>query len=167
MIRLTAGRYLLLAAIASAAMLAAAHGFERFGGYAPCLLCLRQREVYWIALAAAGLSLLALQRREAGAGATLPRLLALVFLLGAGVAAYHAGAEWKWWPAPSSCLGGGRATAADLDALLRGRAGRIARCDEVAWSLLGLSMAGWNVLASLALAVLGFLAGARRETAHV
>ena len=163
MTRLTARRYLVLAAIASAAMLAAAHIFQRMG-YAPCLLCLRQREVYWIALAAAGLGLLVLHRREAGAADTLPRLLALAFLIGAAVAAYHAGAEWKWWPAPSACVGGGPATPADLEALLRGEAGPIVRCDEAAWRLLGLSMAGWNVLVSLALAALGFIvAGARSD----
>jgi disulfide bond formation protein DsbB len=35
-------------------------------------------------------------------------------------------------------------------------------CDEVPWSLLGLSMASWNVLASLALAGL-WVAAARRR----
>jgi disulfide bond formation protein DsbB len=172
--RLDAPRYLILAAVASAAMLAAAHAFQRIGGYPPCLLCLRQREVYWIALAAAGLGLLLLRRgREPDAPRLLPLLLAAVFLTGAAVASYHAGAEWKWWPAPTSCVGGGPATVDDLEALLRGEGGSIVRCDEVAWSLLGLSMAGWNALVSLALAALGVAAAfgragpGRLEPAHV
>ena len=77
---------------ASALMLGAAHAFETFGGYAPCTLCLRQREVYWVAgsLALAGLVL----TRPAG----LQRFkglfylgLALVFMAGVGIAAGTAG----------------------------------------------------------------------------
>ena len=72
-----------LALAASAAMLATAHAFERLGGYAPCLLCLKQREVYWVAggIAFAGLVLL---RTRAG-DAVRPRLalvLAAAFLFG-------------------------------------------------------------------------------------
>ena len=164
MIRLTARHYLVIAAVASAAMLAAAHAFERIGGYAPCLLCLRQREVYWIAMAAALLGLGVLHRRaEPDAPRVLPLLLALVFLTGAAVAAYHAGVEWKWWTGPAACASGGPATPADIAALLRGEGGPIVRCDEAAWRLFGLSMAGWNVPASLALAALGLATGLTRD----
>jgi len=57
-----------LALAASAAMLATAHAFERLGGYAPCLLCLKQREVYWVAggIALAGLVLLRTRAGDAG-----------------------------------------------------------------------------------------------------
>eukprot|EP01035_Chromulina_nebulosa_P002989 gene2989-4080_t len=41
----------LVAALSSALMLAIAHAFETFGGLAPCTLCLKAREVYWVALA--------------------------------------------------------------------------------------------------------------------
>jgi disulfide bond formation protein DsbB len=163
--RLDARAYLILAAVASAAMLAAAHAFERFGGLPPCPLCLRQREVYWIALTAALLGLFVL-RREADAPRRLPLLLAIVFLVGAGVAGFHAGVEWKWWEAPASCAGAGPASAAAMEALLRGESVRFVRCDEAPWSLFGLSMAGWNALASLGLAALGVLAaqgGLRRR----
>jgi disulfide bond formation protein DsbB len=89
------------ALIASVAMLAAAHAFETFGKLAPCHLCLKQREVYW---AAAGLGLVAVAlSRTAWADKVrrpLNLILALVFLFGAGLAVYHAGAEWKWWPGP-------------------------------------------------------------------
>lgn len=167
MTRLDPRAYLGLAAVASLVMLAAAHAFERLGGYAPCLLCLRQREVYWLALvvALAGLVLLA-RSREPLLPRVLPLLLAAVFLTGAGVAAYHAGVEWKWFPAPTACGGvGGNVQASDIDALLRGQGGPMVRCDEAAWSFAGLSMAGWNALVSLGLAALGGLSARpqRRE----
>ena len=163
---LDARRYLLLAALVSAAMLASAHAFERMGGYAPCLLCLRQREVYWMALplAAGGWALLkreGLGAREPLLPRVLPLLLAAVFLTGFGVAAYHAGVEWRWWPGPEACAAGGSTSAADIEALLRGESGPMVRCDEVVWSLLGLSMAGWNAVVSLGLALLGAVVAAK------
>ena len=158
--RLSPTRYALLAALASAAMLGAAHAFERFGGYQPCALCLRQREVYWIALPAA-LAGFALLLRRSDLGRVVPLLLAAVFLTGFGTAAYHAGVEWGWWPAPATCGGGGSATAADLQAMMRGEPVRYVLCDKAAWVMGGLSMAGWNALASLGLAGLGLVAAAR------
>lgn len=160
--RLDSRAYLLFAALVSGAMLAAAHAFERIGGYEPCLLCLRQREVYWIALPAALTGLLILARRP-DQGRVAPALLAAVFLTGFGVAAYHAGAEWKWWPAPATCGGSAPASATDLSALLRGEPVRYVHCDEAAWTLGGISMAGWNALISLGLAGLGLAAASRRE----
>ena len=154
--RLDARTYALVAAFASAAMLGVAHAFERFGGYEPCQLCLRQREVYWLALPAALVGFVLLLRRT-DLNRVVPSLLALIFLTGFGVAAYHAGIEWRWWPAPPTCGGGGAASAGDISAMLRGAPIRLVLCDEVAWSFAGLSMAGWNALASLALAGLGFL----------
>ena len=156
--------YALLAALASGAMLAAAHLFQRFG-YEPCQLCLRQREAYWIALplAAAGWALMG-SRPELRR--VVPALLALVFLTGFGVAAYHAGVEWGWWPAPPTCgAAGGSADAGDVAAMLRGERVRYVMCDKAAWSLLGLSMAGWNALASLGLAGLGLLSALRAPAA--
>lgn len=158
MLSLTPRPYAALAALASAAMLATAHLFQRFG-YEPCLLCLRQREVYWIALplAAAGVVLLA---RRPEQGRVIALLLATVFLTGFAVAGYHAGAEWKWWPGPEACAAGGEATAGELNAFLSGAKVPVLSCDQAAWRMLGLSMAGWNALVSLGLAALGVAAGA-------
>lgn len=149
----------LWAALASAAMLAIAHGFETFGHLAPCELCLKQRDVYWLALAlgAAGYVLSRTLRRPLIAP-TESALLALVFLLSAGIAAYHAGVEWKWWPGPQVCTGGAKVGAAALADLLSGARIVAPRCDEAAWRWLGLSMAGWNVLISLGLAATSALA---------
>ena len=155
----------LLAAIASALMLAVAHGFQTFGHLAPCELCLKQREVYWVALAV-GLVGFAL-----GRGLKRPLLinlssllLGLIFLFGAGLAGYHAGVEWKWWPGPQACTGQGRATVAAVTALLNGARITGPSCDVAAWRMLGISMAGWNAVVSLGLAVASIGAmGARRR----
>lgn len=153
----------LAALAASIAMLAAAHGFQALG-YAPCHLCLKQREVYWVAgaLALAGWAAArALPRPGLRFGVNLA--LAAVFLFGAGLAAFHAGVEWKWWPGPTSCTGGAGGVSADaLGAFLAGAKVRPPACDHAAWVFLGLSMAGWNALVSLGLAVTS-LAAALRE----
>ena len=154
LIRRLADWQALLAALASGLMLAIAHAFETFGGLAPCTLCLKQREAYWAALAVglAGATVYWLtksDRARRGAAA----LLTVVFLYGAYLAAYHAGAEWKWWPGPTTCTGaGGTVSLQSMTDLLNGAKVTPPRCDEAAWVWLGLSMAGWNGLLSLALA---------------
>ena len=158
-------RWRLCAVLASAAMLATAHGFQTFGGYAPCTLCLRQREVYWTALGV-GIASMVLVRLPRGARwrQLSGWVLALIFLVGAGVAAYHAGAEWKLWPGPQACAtAGGGVSAADMDAFLTGEKIRPPACDEAPWVFAGLSMAGWNVLISLALAGFGVLTALRER----
>lgn len=144
----------LAAFLVSAAMLAAAHAFETFGGLAPCTLCLQQRDVYWVALAVSAAAFL-LQRTPARRLAwLLGGALFLVFATGAFIAARHAGAEWKWWPGPKTCSGGGGsgASAAGLANLLKGARIAPPRCDEAAWRMFGLSMAGYNFPISLGLA---------------
>ena len=159
-------RWRLCAVLAAAAMLATAHAFQTFGGYPPCMLCLRQREVYWVILGL-GLAFMVLVRMPGG-----PRwreatcwVLGLAFLVGSGVAAYHAGVEWKFWPGPEACAvaGGGSVSAADLNAFLAGEKVRPPACDEALWVFAGLSMAGWNAVISLGLAVLSGLAALRER----
>ena len=142
-----------LALLACAAMLGAAHAFETFGRLAPCELCLKERQVYWVTggVAAVG-SLLTL---------TPPRIrrvvcgvLAVAFLFGAGLAGYHAGVELHFWPGPAACTGGNvQVSAADMARLLNGGPIAVPACDKPAWVFLGLSMAGWNALISLGLAL--------------
>ena len=160
--------WLLVAAFSSALMLAIAHGFETFGHMPPCHLCLQEREVYWVALTVAALAFAASLtplgdrvRRPASA------LLALIFLFGAGLAGYHAGVEWHWWPGPETCTPvAGGVSKANLMALLHGGHTDIVDCSKPAWVFLGLSMAGWNVICSLKLAIWSGVSTAwRRPTA--
>ena len=166
-LRILAKRWPLIAALVSAAMLIAAHGFQ-LAGYTPCDLCLRQRQVYWVALAVALIGV-GLQVSRPVIGRWPVKLaigaLALIFLFGAGLAGWHAGIEWKLWPGPA-CGGsdGGPVTLESMDAALNGRT-RLVLCDEAAWRLLGVSMAGYNAVISLGLAVLSALALRRREPA--
>jgi len=143
------------ALLASVALLAAAHAFETFGHMLPCELCLKQRVGYWIVVAAAAAGLL-LRRFLAGRDVTpwLNLLLAIAFAGEMGLAAYHAGVEWKFWPGPAACTGGfTRVDPAEMARLLSGAKMSIPACDRPAWIFLGLSMAGWNALIALGLTV--------------
>ncbi len=154
-------RWLLWALFSSALMLAIAHAFETFGGYAPCTLCLRQREVYWLAGSVAIVGLVVEQLSPLKRWVWLfQAALALIFAVGMAVAVYHSGAEWKFWPGPTTCASTGAAVSLDsLTAIANGTAKiKPPACDEAAWRFLGISMAGWNALISLELAVLSALA---------
>src|SRR5439155_27226543 len=108
-----------VALLGSLAMLVIPHAFETYGRLPPCELCLKEREAYWAATAVAlAGGLAALRWPRLGRMANV--LLAVVFLGGAGLATYHAGVEWKFWPGPASCTAGNvQVTAADLSRLLR------------------------------------------------
>lgn len=122
---------------------------------APCKLCLEQRYAYYLDIPLGLLIAFAAWRRApVGLLAAGLVVLGLLALGNAGLAAYHAGVEWRFWAGPSDCSGpildlskaGG--LLAQLDTV------KVVRCDEVQWRFLGLSFAGYNVLASLALAAL-------------
>lgn len=155
----------LTAACASAAMLAAAHAFETFGHLAPCHLCLYQRDVYWTSLCVGVVGFILGYMRLAWARRTADAFLTLIFLAGTGIAAYHAGVEWKWWPGPASCTGAGAVSATQLSAFLNGAKTTVVQCDEAAWRMFGISMAGYNAVISLGLTVLSILA-LRHEPAN-
>jgi disulfide bond formation protein DsbB len=87
-------------------------------------------------------------------------------LCSAALGAYHAGVEWRWWPGPTECSGPVSDLTVKGPLLDQLQSIYVVRCDEAAWRFLGLSLAGYNVLMSLAIAaiaVLGLLA--RKDTA--
>ncbi|MET0181865.1 MAG: disulfide bond formation protein B [Caulobacterales bacterium] len=139
-----------VALVASASLLAAAHAFETFGSLAPCALCLKQREVHWGIVALAAASLVAL-RRKPQLASLVNIALGFAFLLSFGVAAYHVGVELKLIVA--QCEGG---DLSQLGPLLESGPLELPSCDKPAWTLFGVSMAGYNALISLALAALSF-----------
>jgi disulfide bond formation protein DsbB len=148
-------------AIGGAATILGALFFEHVLGLRPCPLCLEQRHPYYFAIPLAVFVLLgeSVGSRRRILLAALAVIAALM-LWNAGLAAYHAGVEWKWWPGPNTCggtpdLGGGNLLK-ELQSI------NVVRCDDAAWRFLGLSLAGYNVLISLALAAVaawGFIAG--------
>lgn len=146
------------------ATIAGAYLFQFGLGYQPCRLCLEQRIPYYLAMPVALVTaLLAGAHRLAAAGLAL---LAAIFLVSAGLGAYHAGVEWALWPGPADCGAVGAADPASMsDFLSRLKEVRVVSCTDAAWRFLGLSLAGWNVVISLALAGLAAL-GARRALAR-
>jgi disulfide bond formation protein DsbB len=136
------------------AVILAALGFEHLGGYIPCPLCLEQRYAYYAGLPLIFLALVMLTAEWPRLAALLFALVALAFLANAGLSVFHAGVEWKFWPGPAECAGAGGAPGS-VDDLMKGLSSESgARCDEPQFRFLGLSFAGWNVLASLAVALL-------------
>ena len=127
-----------------------AWAFQIVGGFVPCALCLEQRVPYYLAIPLALAGLL-LASGWVARGLFIAAAAAMVW--GAGLGIYHAGAEWSFWPGPATCGGGGEVTdAANLLAAIEQT--RLVSCTEATGRLLGLSFAGWNVLAASLAAVL-------------
>ncbi len=155
-------RWPFIALLACAAMLATAYAVELLLFFAPCQMCYWQRYVYW---GAGALALLSIAINWRGAQPMLMRvmcvLLGLAFLGGAFIAGWHALVEWKVLPPLSGCTvsGTGNITGNLWEQL--GKPIAVASCDKAPFHVAGLSMAGWNVIASLALAACSFIAAVR------
>jgi disulfide bond formation protein DsbB len=142
-------------AATAAATLAGAWFFQLVLDIRPCPLCLEQRYAYYLALPLALVVAFAAAR-----GAPRQVVLAgfavllLAALVNAWLGGYHAGVEWKFWQGPIDCSG----PVVDLGSagtlLQRLDTVKVIRCDEVQWRFLGLSLAGYNVLISLAMAAI-------------
>ena len=136
--------------IASLLVLGTALLSQYWGGLLPCELCLLQRWPWWIAIGIAAAAWLIGDRLALAIPALL---LAIVFLTGAGIAFYHVGVEQHWFAGPTACtsaVGGNATTVEELKRQLMGTPPVL--CDRIQWSLFGISLAGWNLVASLLLA---------------
>jgi disulfide bond formation protein DsbB len=150
-----------LVALAAVATIVGALVFEHVVGLAPCPLCLQQRIPYYAAIPVA-LVAAALPVRWARFGLVV---LALVFLASAGLGLHHAGVEWGWWAGPSDCAGAPVPAPGGIgDFLSQLPQTRVVSCTEAAWRFLGLSLAGWNVLISLGLALIASWSGLTRPS---
>lgn len=140
--------------------------FQYVLGYPPCPLCLDQRKAFYVAVPLAALLVLGGSHGASRKVLMLGFLaIALVMLWNTGLSAYHAGVEWKFWPGPTDCSGPINSIGTTADLLKSLQNIRIVRCDEAAWRLFGISLAGYDVLVSLALAAaaaLGFRAALAR-----
>jgi disulfide bond formation protein DsbB len=145
----------LAVAVIAAATLAGAWFFELVLDIRPCPLCLEQRYAYYLALPLGALVALAASRDVSRPVLVIGlAILALAALGNAGLGAYHAGVEWKFWQGPTDCTGtiGNLGSAGNL--LQRLDTVKVIRCDDVQWRFLGLSLAGYNVLISLLMAAI-------------
>jgi disulfide bond formation protein DsbB len=137
----------------AAAAIATALAFEHFGGYVPCPLCLQQRYAYYAGVPALFVALVVLSAGYARVAAVIFLLVAVAFLANAGLGTYHAGAEWGYWPGPDTCAGAPQPLSKGGGLLKDLETTRVVRCDKAPWHFLGLSFAGWNVVACLLLAI--------------
>ena len=153
--------------VLSLATLGGAWFFEYVLKLAPCPLCLMQRIPYHVIIPLSLLLAIAALVRA-------PRNLLLIGFAAIAIAAacnivlgiYHAGVEWHWWAGPADCSGpltDLRTGGSLLDQL---HAVHVVRCDEAAWRFLWLSLAGYNVLISLALALIAGFGLAAARLAH-
>ena len=144
----------------SASLMLGALAFQYIGGLFPCPLCMFQRYPHVFTIVLGILALGSVLTGRTGAVPWLLGLAGLSLLAGAGVAVFHTGVEQGWWQGLSSCAGPG-AGASLAETLKQAGAGPAARCDEVPWSLLGISMAGYNALISIAVGLFALWAAAR------
>jgi disulfide bond formation protein DsbB len=147
---LTTRRFAAVVLAASLLVLGTALLSQYWGGLIPCELCLLQRWPWRVAIVVAALAWLAGDRLSLTAAALT---LALVFFVGAGLGFYHVGVEQHWFTGPTACSATPGLTATTIEELRRQlEASPVVMCDQVQWSFFGVSLAGWNVVASLAMA---------------
>ena len=150
---MTRTQIVMVAAGGSALLLLGAWMFQMIG-YAPCKMCIWQRWPHAVAFVI-GVCFFALPHRATAL------LGALAAATTAAIGLFHAGVEQKWWEGPSDCTGSGIGNLSGEALLSLDTADTVVMCDEIAWQLAGLSMAGWNAVISLFLMALWIVAARR------
>ncbi|HTI86295.1 MAG TPA: disulfide bond formation protein B [Alphaproteobacteria bacterium] len=157
--------------LASIAALAGVFVFQFGFGLIPCELCLWQRLPHALAILVAGVGLS--QTRAAGRMlypdkampwrmlTALAAVLALLHLAGAGTAAFHVGVEQHWWAGTEACTGAAPSGLSVEDLRARLLVTPPARCDQIAWSLFGITLAGLNLMLEIVLSAAAAWAASR------
>ncbi|MDD9899443.1 MAG: disulfide bond formation protein B [Alphaproteobacteria bacterium] len=138
-------------AAASAALLAVAYTSQYVFGLDPCILCYYQRIPYFVVIAL-GLAAFAVAPKSEKLALYLIFLCGIGFLIDAGIAGFHVGVEhgaWKGLEACGNAAMPANATPEEMRAFIMSR--DIVRCDVPAFTLFGISMAGYNFLIALGL----------------
>jgi disulfide bond formation protein DsbB len=156
----------LLALLVPAGLLAGAYGSQYLGGLHPCEMCYWQRWPHWTAIFFTLLSY-AFASRIADKGRSFVWLAAFAIFVSGAIGAYHAGVEAGVFEGMTQCAvtGGSGRTAAEILASIQ--SAPLVRCDEIQWSFLGISMAGWNAIMSLGSALVIAWLSLRRPRAAV
>jgi len=139
-----------LAFLISLAAILMAWSSQIFGGLVPCELCLEQRIPYYVGLPILFVVLLVWNRLPLPVWFVAMAAATGVFIWGTYMGAYHAGVEWGFWPGPTACTGVGDMM--DFSAL--NNLTPVIGCDVVQFRFLGISLAGYNALVSLAVVAL-------------
>ncbi|MCK5575855.1 MAG: disulfide bond formation protein B [Sphingomonadales bacterium] len=140
--------------LAALGLLMTAWTFQYGFGYEPCELCYTQRQPYYY-IVPLGLFGWMADRKGSPFGWHILLLITGLFLLNAGIAAYHAGVEYKWWEGPNTCTPNLDIGANYEDILAAIEGAPVVRCDAAAWTLFGISMAGYNFVAATVLGLFG------------
>ncbi len=148
-----------LATLGSLALFGGALLFQYYGGLAPCHLCLLQRWPHRIAL---GIGVVALLVPNVMAQRLLALAGALTMVVSVGLGSYHSGVEQKWWEGPTTCTAGSISGVKTDDLLNQIMNADVIHCDQIAWSMWGLSMASWNAVISAVLVAIWLTAASRR-----
>ncbi len=136
------------------ATIATVYYFQYVMLLAPCPLCLEQRVAFYVSIPLSALLLLGANHGASPKVLMLGFLaIAAVMLWNTGLSAYHAGVEWKWWQGPTDCSGPIDKFGSATDLLNKLQRVSVVRCDEAAWRLFGISMAGYDLFVSFGLAV--------------
>ena len=141
---MTTKHLITIACISSLAVILGAYSFEYIGGFLPCKLCYWQRYPHFLNILIFLLFYFFPMRSLIFVGM-------LSMLVSTILALYHVGVEQKYWPGPNSCSNSsieGLTTDQLLEQIM---SAPLVRCDEIAWELIGISMAGWNALISFCL----------------
>jgi disulfide bond formation protein DsbB len=130
------------------------------GGLAPCELCYLQRYGYWGAIVL-GLIATFFSRKPKLRKLWL-NIMGLAFLVVVGIAVFHVGVERGWWQGSAACVGTAGAGQSVEDLTQSILNAPVTRCDEAAFELFGISMAGYDAIYALALAFFAFWGASRR-----
>ena len=149
-----------IALLVPAALLAGAYVSQYGFGLYPCEMCWWQRYAHFAALVPAVLAFVV----PGDARRLMVRIAGAVILIAALLGGYHAGVEYGWWEGITTCATTVEAGGDPLEAILNAP---IVRCDTAPWSLLGISLAGWNFLISGAAAIAIFVLSAQGRSRGV
>jgi disulfide bond formation protein DsbB len=134
----------ILALAVPALLLGGALGSQHWGGLVPCEMCMWQRYPHYTAL---GLALLAILLARTPLSRPFVILAGLAILVSGGLGVFHAGVEYGLWKGPEHCTSLVSGSGADLlKAIL---AAPLIRCDQPQWTMLGVSLAGFNAIFSI------------------
>ncbi|BDI59762.1 disulfide bond formation protein B [Qipengyuania nanhaisediminis] len=126
-----------LALVISGGLLAGAYVSQYVFGLYPCEMCWWQR---WPHFAALGLAILSIRMAPQRVWVALAGLAIITSGL---IGGFHAGVEYGWWEGITGC-----SSAPGTIDVMDVAAAPLVRCDVAPWSLLGVSLAGWNFLIS-------------------
>ena len=148
----------LLALLLPAALLAGVWGSQLIGGLYPCEMCHWQRWPHYGAVLVAAVAFLT----NGAPRRALVVFAALLIAASGAIGVFHAGVEYGWWPGITGCTSTVTPTGTPAERLAQIMNAPMIRCDVPQWSLLGISLAGWNALVSIPAALVALVLAMRR-----